>query len=271
MGKFSAAKMFDALDQKLQKAMNYLIDLLETGYVAEGRINGKNVRTEVSPKVGFQITVDNVLVGGITDVNGLLASITQIITNDPTDPLCWASVGQYTVDAVVMNGIAIFNKNYSTTIPVCRIMTVDDGSFHLVDGNGYVRLYTSPTLTNIKDASGQARLYASSTITSLYDGTGKVRFLSDSANVSINDQTGQKRFYASATHNILYDAAGEIRMALSDAGLAIIYDSSGNVRMQLDEASNFCMMRAINGASYNEVGVDATGAYKVTAGTKVYL
>ena len=157
MGKFSAAKILDAMDQKLQKALNYLIDLLETGYVAEGRINGKNVRVEVSPKVAFQIHIDSVLSGGITDINGVLASITQIITNDPTNPLCWAEVGQYTVDAVAMNGLALFNRNYSTTVPICRIMTVDDGSFHLVDGNGKVRLYTAPALTALTDAGGIQR------------------------------------------------------------------------------------------------------------------
>lgn len=235
MGKFSAAKILDAADQKLQKAMNYLIDLLETGYVAEGRINGKNVRTEISPKVGFQILVDSVLTGGITDINGVLASITQIITNDPTNPVCWAEVGQYTVDGTLMNGFAIFNRGYSTTVPVCRIMTVDDGSFHIVDGNGKVRFYTSPNITSVKDANAYSR------------------------------------FYTDGDYNRMYDANNILRVSINKSGYSYIYDAAGFHRLMLDQATNFSTLRAVNGASYNEVGVDATGAYKITAGVKAYL
>lgn len=234
MGKFSAAKILDAMDQKLQKAVNYLIDLLETGYVAEGRINGKNVRTEVSPKVGFQITSDGVLIGGITDINGLLASISQIITNDATDPLCWASVGQYTIGGVVMNGLAIFRKDYSLTVPVCRIMTVDDGSFHLVDGNGHVRFYCAPAVTQIADAAGVGRLY-----------------ISDTGDVRMFDHNAQSR------QSIWGDGTGSMK------------DGSDNFILTYNTTDT--QIRFGGATPDNRLGVDATGAYKITAGVKVYL
>lgn len=67
------------------------------------------------------------------------------------------------------------------------------------------------------------------------------------------------------------DSNNVTRIGISKTGWIIIYDSSGYERMWLDETSNFCMMRAKNGVSYNEIGVDATGAYKITAGVKTYL
>lgn len=79
MGKFSAAKIFDALDQKLQKAVNYLIDLLETGYVTEGRIDNNNIRVEVSPKVGLAFYQNGVYMGGLEIVNGKLMLTTTIM------------------------------------------------------------------------------------------------------------------------------------------------------------------------------------------------
>lgn len=235
MGKFSAAKILDAMDQKLQKAFNYLIDLLETGYVSESRINDKNIRVEMSPKVGFNISSDGVLIGGITDINGLLASITQIITNDPTDPKCWASVGEYTVDGIVMNGIGIFNRDFSTTQPVLRLMTVGDGSFHLVDANNHVKFYNAPGLT------------------------------------AINDHNGTERINMTLTSTIIKDQNGISRLVITATGDCFIYDSAGYMRVRIEEDGNFATIIAKNGASYNALGVDATGVFKEIAGTKTYL
>jgi hypothetical protein len=69
----------------------------------------------------------------------------------------------------------------------------------------------------------------------------------------------------------LSDDNSVARISVFPSGDIIMYDGSGNIRSWFNEVSNFCMMRAVNGASYNEVGVDATGAYKITAGSKTYL
>jgi len=219
MGKFSAAKIFDAMDQKLQKAMNYLIDLLETGYVAEGRINGKNVRVEVSPKVGFNITSDNVLIGGITEINGQMASVSQIMTNDATDPQTWGAVGEIDRGAYSDLGLFLFRKSISESIPAWQFVLGSTGGLLLQDVNFNPRL----------SMAGNGTTY-------------------------------------------LWDNNNVTRITVDVNGSCVIGDSSGNVRMWLDEASNFCVMRAVNGASYNEIGVDATGVYKIiSGGAKAYL
>jgi hypothetical protein len=79
MGKFSAAKIFDAVDQKFQKAYNYLIDLLETGYVVESRINDKAIKVTMTAAKPYEMSIDGkkqiyisssgVLVPNIYDIN----------------------------------------------------------------------------------------------------------------------------------------------------------------------------------------------------------
>jgi hypothetical protein len=102
------------------------------------------------------------------------------------------------------------------------------------------------------DHSEVNRFYADATSTQLFDAAGVVRFFADAALTQLYDAAFVGRFYADATATRLYDADGYERLTLSGT-------------------SNYSTMKASNGASYNEIGVDGTGAYKITAGTKTYL
>jgi hypothetical protein len=59
MGKFNAAKMSGSGDVAFQNNYNYLIDLLDNGYLAEGIVGGKRVRVDVNPRDGFRMNIDN--------------------------------------------------------------------------------------------------------------------------------------------------------------------------------------------------------------------
>jgi len=75
MGKFSAAKSFDATDKRLQTAVNYLIELIETGYVAEGLVGEHRVRVDVNSQQGLAMTVDGEQVISLNPLTGLLELI----------------------------------------------------------------------------------------------------------------------------------------------------------------------------------------------------
>ena len=53
MARFNAAVMDGAADAKFQNRYNYLLDLLDMGYIVEKRIDGVPVRLAVSPEEGF--------------------------------------------------------------------------------------------------------------------------------------------------------------------------------------------------------------------------
>ena len=53
MARFNAAVMDDAADAKFQNRYNYLLDLLDMGYIVEKRINGVPIKIETSPAVGL--------------------------------------------------------------------------------------------------------------------------------------------------------------------------------------------------------------------------
>lgn len=79
MGRFSAAKMFFALDLKFQKMYNNLIDLLDSGYIVSGKIGDKDIAVEMSSKKPFEMSINGVkqiyvntngvLITSIYDVN----------------------------------------------------------------------------------------------------------------------------------------------------------------------------------------------------------
>jgi hypothetical protein len=121
--KFSAAKNNNATDTNLQKSLNYLIDLLNTGYVAEYIVNGHTIRISVDPKDGLMITYDGVQIGGLAIINDEITSISQTQTNDATDPTFWTKVGENVVDGVTYTGLLGFLKAFSTTVPAVWLTT----------------------------------------------------------------------------------------------------------------------------------------------------
>ena len=231
MGRFSDAKIWGAIDAKFQKAYNYLIDLLDTGYSTESTIGGHKVKIDINPTVGFTIKSDNGIIGGITDIGGVLSSISQIITNQATDPGCWASIGSNDVDGT--DGIFLFSKIVSPTVPAIKILIGRlNGGIYIIDKNNKQRFYAE-SATIISDADGHNRFYADDALTIISDGTGQNRFV--------------------ASENVI-----------------VLYDSVGTPFFWADTPGNFVQLLCPS-ATNNAIGVDATGAYKITAGVKTYL
>ena len=56
MARFNAAFMSGSVDEKFQNRYNYLLDLLDTGYIVEKMIGNSMSRIEVSPSVGIKIS-----------------------------------------------------------------------------------------------------------------------------------------------------------------------------------------------------------------------
>jgi len=120
----------------------------------------------------------DVQIGGTVSIGGLLASIAQIITNDPTDPECWATIGQQSN----LYGIFIFKKSVSTTVPVLKILLGTGGDFYLQNSAGF----------NILDFQGFDPAHGRGTILRNADGT--VRFHSDDDHAEIVAPNGNKIF-----------------------------------------------------------------------------
>ena len=58
MARFSAAVMDNANDDKFKNRYNYLLELLDSGYIVEKRIDGKVSRVEISPQNGIKVSYD---------------------------------------------------------------------------------------------------------------------------------------------------------------------------------------------------------------------
>lgn len=56
MARFNAAVMSGAQDDKFQNRYNYLLDLLDMGYIVEKMIGGSMSRIEISPSVGIKVS-----------------------------------------------------------------------------------------------------------------------------------------------------------------------------------------------------------------------
>lgn len=73
------------------------------------------------------------------------------------------------------------------------------------------------------------------------------------------------------TDFLLVDTDNQHRMLVHTDGFFQLWDHTGYERINANGSSNQVYLQAKNGASYNQIGVDGTGPYKVIAGVKTYL
>jgi hypothetical protein len=172
MGKFSAAKLTGGADAKTQTAHNYLIDLLESGYVSNALIEGNRVRVDVNSQGGFTISSNDVIVGGIIPINGVIFNVAGALTNDATDPAFYATIGETTIGGAVLRGLFGYLPAVSTTVPVFKIVS-REGSVSILPTYG-----RSCEICD-RDASAQSHYFASFGVAG---GTGYVTIGAQNAN-----------------------------------------------------------------------------------------
>lgn len=78
-----------------------------------------------------------VQVGGMAYIEGILASIAQMITDDATDPAFWVRIGDVTIDSQNYKGLFCYLRAYSATVPVLKIVARDNGSVWFQTGIGH--------------------------------------------------------------------------------------------------------------------------------------
>ena len=148
-------------------------NLLSQTITAVGESSRKNSSVSVSSSVSASIEdvrtiarfgdiiADRIKTGTLdASLITVLNMVAQTLTNDPTDPACWATIGEETVGGLKRNGIYIYNKAISPTVPSARIIVKDDGAIYIADANSVIRFYADNASTRIFDASGQDRFYS---------------------------------------------------------------------------------------------------------------
>jgi hypothetical protein len=185
--------MWGAIDKKFESVYNQLIDLLDTGYMTELTVNSKKIRIEISPKVGIEITVDDVKVFGVDSSGRIFA---QSISNQ-IDNGWFAEMG--VTGGGVQQGLTL----------------------------------TSPT-------------------------TAKY--------VQITENAGTVLFQ---------DKNEKVRLSINPDGSFTVYDAASTQELVVwcDFTNGFIQLHAPRKSPYKDhaIGVDQTGAYKITAGVKAYL
>lgn len=138
---------------------------------------------------------NNNFIGGLALINGVAAVVSSMLTNDSTEPECWAEIGQ----SGATYGIFVFRRSISATVPVLKILLGTGGDFYLQNSAGYnVFDYQGEGLATIlRDSTGQSRFYADATTTRITDVAGKDRV------VMTETQTFIKSGGAADTYTIL--------------------------------------------------------------------
>lgn len=86
--------------------------------------------------MGFFDAIGN-QVGGMAYIEGILASISQMITDDATDPAFWVRIGEVTIDSQAYKGLFCYLRAYSATVPALKIVARDNGSVWFQTGIGH--------------------------------------------------------------------------------------------------------------------------------------
>ena len=182
-------------------------NLLSQTITAVGESSRKNSSVSVSSSVSASIEdvrtiarfgdiiADRIKTGTLdASLITVLNMVAQTLTNDPTDPECWATIGEETVGGIKRDGIYIYNKAISQTVPSARIIVKDDGTIYIMDANSVIRIGASANATFVSDAGGHSRFYADTKTTRLYDAAGQDRFYADDDHAAILAPNGNKIF-----------------------------------------------------------------------------
>lgn len=214
MGKFSAAKIFDALDQKLQKAVNYLIDLLETGYSVELMLNGVKIKIVVDPKVGLAFYQNGVYRGGMQIIDGELSLATDIL-KDPDSEYAHARFFQTLIGSLQSFVLRFYSPNDTTTPTGSQKVGLLYGYFTPDDGlTGFdhsLMEYSSiaKTTSDLATIIVAARAAENQT-----DNTAKLQMSSGNINHPVAFISAKKASYADAMVDV--DAGSGTRLYYKD-------------------------------------------------------
>lgn len=133
----------------------------EDGYVAQAMIDGVDIEVRQNAHEGFSVYANNEYIGGVRIMNGKAAFVGNVITND-VDGNCWAEIGDVSVPGGMWRGLLIYNKQYSETVPLARVLTFNNGhvAVRRPSGSSGIEFWPDGTVT-ISGAEGTQRLFIS--------------------------------------------------------------------------------------------------------------
>jgi hypothetical protein len=194
--------------------------------VMDGGANGK---VKINPTVGFQMLNDSdVQIGGTATIEGELASIASILTDDATSPAFWAKIGT----EGLLKGIIGYLRGFSTTDPAFSVTSggITTNPFFQIKA-GKFRIYCEEFTTNhtydfmwiyVNDVN---RFAITNDNITLYDVNGYARFNATATATTIKDASNVTRFNATATATEVLNAAG--RKLLEASGVNTYLRSNG--------------------------------------------
>ena len=233
MGRFASAKPSSDNPTILQRALNYLIDLLDKGYSVSATIGGKEIQISINPKDGISITVDGDKVFGIDSTGALYA--TKLAYVDNPDRF-YGVIGDF---AGFGTGLALYDADYSAD-PYFKTCAVYDGG-GVFQG------------------------------TVLYDQDGKPRIgmfgAGGGSGINIFDSSGNYVFNVGDTYVSIEPVTGNAKFQVNNV-IGLFASWNAIERMLIDGTESY--FRSPDGT--NELGVDNTGVYKIIGGgAKTYL
>ena len=300
MARFNAAVMSGAADDKFQNRYNYLLDLLDTGYIVEKKINSKLARVEISPNVGISISYDGNQKLGIDPLTG-----NAIFSGNLS-----AAGGTFTGDLSAAGGTFTGTMSAASVVSG-RLESVSGDTYFDLD-NGEIKLSTALGTDDVV-----VTMSPSDPFKVTFDGDTVAGITSDGyfaasrlMRPDVNDyfEIGPEaadntaaRFFRTVISNgtpVLYrylevktsaSMVTEIikpeRPHISGAGILILrcggalftaWDAgTGVASMEVDGQNSFVRVDSDDARmtlGNNTVGVDGTGVYKrINGGSKVYL
>lgn len=207
MGRFASAKANSDNPTVLQRAINYLIDLLDREYSVSTTINGKEIKIVINPSVGISILVNGVQQFGVDSTGSVFVSkISTIGSNN-----AYGVVGDYPGIGV---GYALYDTDVQAN-PMFHItyygtIATNDLGVAIFDSDNVARLYfTDSTPLSIVDSNQEDRLYI------LSDGSAHLRNIGSTKSVIEYNGTTKEtviRYGDSINHALGVDATGPYKV-----------------------------------------------------------
>jgi len=151
------------------------------GVMTTAEVGGKIITVKHNSTEGISVYADDEYIGGVAVVNGKVAFVGNVLTNDVNGD-CYAVIGDAEISSDIYKGIFLYDKRESESDPILRIISKygyvlvkdvngtsriqfgDSSSIDMIirDRNNVSRFSCSDSLTEITVAGGSAALQADS-------------------------------------------------------------------------------------------------------------
>lgn len=243
----NVSRLFPVTSMRYSNLLSQTISAVEGADSTDSGSTGLSITQQIKNSANnviayariMELDADNITTGTL---------VAQVLTNDRTDPVCWASIGESIVGGDTYHGIAMYNRTYSTTVPSARMFVHDgtDSRLRIQTDNGSAISMSESGIQILTSGTPALTIDDDDNVMQLIGGGGQIRIYGDSVVIHAPDLTWAEVF--------------DSKIIIKKYGHETVFDSSEMVA----EVEEIAKRNTVKSVLLNFVSPATAGTLRVT-------